>query len=389
MRQANPLISVIVPIYNVEEYISECIESIIGQTYQNIQIILVDDGSKDQSGAICDQFALIDNRIEVIHQPNRGLVVARKRGLERAQGNYIGFVDGDDFVETNMYEKLLEEMQKSNADFVHSCFIKNGEAWIPFKKIVLNLTKAEEKEKIIRTAVFGNECYLAPSIWSKLFKAHVIQECYSQVPDSAQYGEDLINLCVCIEKCNKVVLMDEAYYHYRYRGESITNEKNLKGLENVFTYYGNVCAVLSRYKCYEELKTLLMENVCTNILRKLRAISKYDFQIAQFYFADSNRLSGKRIVIYGAGAVGKDYYAQISRYTDCQIVAWVDAYPEKYEYPHIKLLGVDRLNTIRYDILLIAVKDVKMAQEISGSLRTQGIEEEKIFWSEPQQYKLL
>lgn len=389
MWQANPLISVIVPVYNVGEYIAECIESITGQTYQNIQIILVDDGSEDQSGIICDWYAKIDQRIEVIHQSNKGLVIARKSGLQRAEGEYIGFVDGDDYIEAEMYERLLDEMQKSDADFVHSGFIKNGEAWIPFIKNELNLVEAEEKEKIIKTAIFGTESYLAPSIWSKLFKAHVIKECYSQVPDSAQYGEDLINLCICIEKCHKAVLVDEAYYHYRYREESITNEKNIKGLGNTFRYYGNVCDVLTRYECYEELKKLIMERVCANVLRKIKAISKHEFQIAQFYFPDSDQLLGKRVVIYGAGAVGRDYYAQISRYMDCSIVAWVDSYPEKYEYPHIKLLDAEELEAIAFDILLIAVNDEKTAQEIASSLMIKGVKAEKIFWSKPQLYKLL
>lgn len=389
MEQVNPLISVIIPVYNIEAYIAECVESIMNQTYQNLQIILVDDGSDDGSGAICNQYADLDQRIEVIHQPNKGLVSARKSGLKRAKGDYIGFVDGDDYIETEMYERLLEEMQKSNADFIHSGHIKNGEAWIPYKRKTLYLSEAEEKERIIRTAIFGRESYFAPSIWSKLFKARIIKDCYSQVPDSAQYGEDLISLCICIDRCDKVVLLDEAYYHYRYRGESITNEKNLKSLENVFRYYGNVCDVLTKYKCYEELKNLIMENVCANILRKVKAVSGNDFQTAQYYFADADRLLGKKIVIYGAGAVGKDYYAQISRYTDCSVVAWVDSYPEKYEYPHIKLFGVEELSAMAYDILLIAVKDEELAHEISCSLIGRGVEEEKIFWSEPQLYKLL
>ena len=126
MEQVNPLISVIIPVYNIEAYIADCVESIMNQTYQNLQIILVDDGSDDGSGAICNQYADLDQRIEVIHQPNKGLVSARKNGLKRAKGDYIGFVDGDDYIETEMYERLLEEMQKSNADFIHSGLIKNG-----------------------------------------------------------------------------------------------------------------------------------------------------------------------------------------------------------------------------------------------------------------------
>lgn len=389
MSQTEPLISVIVPVFNVEEYVTECIESIVNQTYQNIQIILVDDGSQDLSGTICDQYAALDKRIEVIHQFNKGLVVARKSGLKRAQGDYIGFVDGDDYIEADMYENLLREIQESDVDFIHSGFIQNGETIIPFTRSNICFSKAEEKERIIRTAIFGKESYIAPSIWSKLFKAHIIKMCYSQIPDSAQYGEDLINLCICIKECNKAVLMDKAYYHYRYREDSITNEKNLKGLENTFRYFGNVCDTLKQYECYEELKNLVIENVCANILKKIRVISKYDFQIAQYYFADSDRLQGKKVVIYGAGVVGKDYYAQISRYMDCDIVAWVDTYPEKYDYPHIKVLGTEKLGTIEYDILLIAVAKDKIAQEIRSFLKTRGVEGSKIFWSKPHVYKIL
>lgn len=389
MQQTKILISIIVPVYNVEPYISECIESIIRQTYQNLQIILVDDGSEDRSGVICDKYAETDERVEVIHQRNGGLVAARKSGLNISRGEYVGFVDGDDYIEANMYEKLLEEIYESDADFVHSGFMIDGTRKVPFTRRVINFSGTEEKENFVKTAIFGVDRYVAPSIWSKLFKRHIIIEGYNQVSNSAQYGEDLIGLCVCIENCNRIALLDEAYYHYRYRGDSITNEKNLKGLENVFRYFGNVCDTLVQYKCYEELKDMIMENVCANILRKMSVISKNDFQIARYYFPDSDKLQGKKVVIYGAGVVGKDYYAQISRYMDCNIVAWVDTHPEKYEYPHIKLFGPEKLNTIEYDILLIAVGKEKIAQEISFFLKEHGVEERKIFWSEPQLYNLL
>ena len=102
----NIKISIIVPVYNIEKYISECIESIINQTYKNLQIILVDDGSTDKSGIICDEYARKDTRINVIHQKNGGLVSARKSGLRNVEGEFVGFVDGDDYIEPDMYENL-------------------------------------------------------------------------------------------------------------------------------------------------------------------------------------------------------------------------------------------------------------------------------------------
>lgn len=128
------LISIIVPIFNVENYLAECIESIQKQTYKNLEIILIDDGSTDQSGEICEHYARNDRRIMVIHQKNNGVVAARKCGLKRARGRYIGFVDGDDYINLDMYERLIQDIENTGADFVHSGFIENNKKYIFEKK---------------------------------------------------------------------------------------------------------------------------------------------------------------------------------------------------------------------------------------------------------------
>ena len=114
----HPLLSVIVPIYNVEDYLNECIESIIKQTYKDLEIILVDDGSTDKSGIICDEYVKKDGRICVIHKTNKGLLEARLTGVEKAKGKYITFVDSDDWIVENMYEDLLRTLETSNAEIV-------------------------------------------------------------------------------------------------------------------------------------------------------------------------------------------------------------------------------------------------------------------------------
>lgn len=113
------MISVIVPVYNIEHYISECLESILNQTYTDLQIIIIDDGSTDGSGKICDEYAKKDKRIQVIHTDNYGPGHARKEGLQYARGEYVGFVDGDDRIQPQMYEELLREIEETGADFVH------------------------------------------------------------------------------------------------------------------------------------------------------------------------------------------------------------------------------------------------------------------------------
>ena len=119
----NELISIIVPVYNVEKYLEKCVNSIVNQTYKNLEIILVDDGATDSSGKLCDKLAKIDNRIKVYHKENGGLSDARNYGVERATGDYIGFVDSDDYIDSEMYGKLYEAIKKENVD-VAECNLK-------------------------------------------------------------------------------------------------------------------------------------------------------------------------------------------------------------------------------------------------------------------------
>ena len=114
----NPTISIIVPVYNVEEYIHKCINSILAQTYKDFELILINDGSPDNSGIICDEYARADSRIKVIHQQNSGLSAARNAGLAVAKGDYIGFVDSDDWIDKSMYESMITEAQTLEADIV-------------------------------------------------------------------------------------------------------------------------------------------------------------------------------------------------------------------------------------------------------------------------------
>ena len=119
------LISVVVPVYNVEKYVGQCIESIINQTYKNLEIILVDDGSTDNSGKICDEYAKKDNRIKVIHKENEGVVIARRLGMEKARGKYLGLIDGDDCIESTMYYDMIKIINFCITIRSNSIIIKN------------------------------------------------------------------------------------------------------------------------------------------------------------------------------------------------------------------------------------------------------------------------
>lgn len=168
------LVSVIVAVYNIEEYLPRCVDSILAQTYEKLEIILVDDGSTDKSGRICDEYAEKDSRIQVIHKKNGGLSDARNAGMDIATGEYIGFVDGDDWIDRDMYRAMYEACEKENAQIAacrYKQITKSGVIDASTGNSV-SLSKIEALEIYI----CGDERYLIyNSVWSKLFSAELIQ----------------------------------------------------------------------------------------------------------------------------------------------------------------------------------------------------------------------
>lgn len=378
-----PLISIIVPVFNIENYIAECIESIQKQTYHNLQIILVNDGSVDNSGKICDAYAQTDRRIKVIHQDNGGLVRARKAGLEAAKGQYIGFVDGDDFIAEGMYRRLMEEAERTGADLVHAGYWENNHKRVPDRKKDSRLPS--DKKGMLEAVLLTPKAYgISYSIWSKLFRAKLIKKSYMRVPNQCSYGEDVINFCICLLECENIVLLDEAYYYYRIRKDSLSHENNVDTLKNIFKLQEGLRDVLHLYDCDD--KHMLDRFLWNELYKCMGRISRSDFRIAIYYYPDMDNLRGKKVIIYGAGMVGRDYYAQISRYKECEVMAWIDSQPEKYCYPYVVVGTAECVTRTTFDMLLIAVENENTAMEIRSQLIKMGIDSGKIYWSEPLVY---
>lgn len=371
-------ISIIVPVYNVEGYLEFCINSIVNQTYRNLQIILVDDGSTDESGKICDIYANKDDRIVVIHQQNKGLVAARKAGLNVADGDYIGFVDGDDYIEKNMYNELLTEIMKEDADFIHSGFYQNDKVIVDFIHEVIDLDKNREKMYI---EILRME-RIWPSIWSKLFKRNVIKKAYANVPDSASYGEDLICFCELIGSSKKIVLLNKSYYHYIVRSNSISNAKGNDKLEKEIELYLNVRNTISKYVEIKELEEELQGYLRTHMIVGIEKSVANNFWFQKFSMSNPEITRNKKVVLYGAGEVGKSFYSEISRYQDCRIVGWIDSNANSLS-DRMCIHNVNRLKDLDYDIVIIAINKEITSNEIKKQLIEFGIEEEKIYWEKP------
>lgn len=241
----NSMVTIVVPVYNVEKYLIRCVDSIINQTFREIEIILVDDGSKDNSGNICDEYKNKDNRIIVIHQENKGLSAARNAGIKIAKGKYICFIDSDDYIENDMIKYLYEGIKRNNADICccgFSNIYENGKIeriTIPEKEIIYN------KEKALDIHLFSG--YIDVVAWNKLYDISLFRNI--QYPEGKLY-EDMLTTYKLIDSSNKIVLLPESKYYYCKRGSSI-------GSQSFST------------------RTLELDSACDNVLKFV--VDKYKF----------------------------------------------------------------------------------------------------------------
>jgi len=211
-------ISVIVPVYNVEECLKATVESILDQTYRNLEIILIDDGSSDQSGAICDELAALDSRVVVIHQINGGVSKARNVGINVATGKYIGFCDADDYIDSDMYETLYKTVKKYNTDVamvsltVHTLSGKRIPVYGTGKEFVMN--RAEAIEHFLKGDVF---CYTG---YCHLLKADLCKQV--AFVEGKKMHEDRYYTFEILTKVNNISVNDICKYHYVLRTGSVT-----------------------------------------------------------------------------------------------------------------------------------------------------------------------
>lgn len=205
----NELISVIVPVYNVEKYLKKCVNSIINQTYKNLEIILVDDGSPDQSGALCDRLSEKDSRIRVIHKKNGGVSTARNAGIEAATGEYICFVDSDDWLPVNAVWNLLSMAEKEKADFVMGAAIQVGVTGAPEIQSCKNETFSKPQcDKLMEYVP------LLRSPWAKLFSLNIVQDNHLRFAEGMTYGEDSAFVWNYLCYCNQFSITSSAVYYY-------------------------------------------------------------------------------------------------------------------------------------------------------------------------------
>ncbi|MCH5342964.1 MAG: glycosyltransferase family 2 protein [Acetatifactor sp.] len=225
-------ISIIIPVYKVEQYLPECIESIINQTYHDLEIILVDDGSPDKCGEICDQYARQDERIHVIHKENGGVARARNDGIEYASGDYISFIDSDDWIAENAYELLHQGLKQYDAD----CAVGKCVTVIDENGVLTPKKNAESSVRCETASEAMKHVLLSGSaVWNRLFKREVFKQIRFPI---GRVNDDEVVALHAYAECKKIVFLDQDTYYYRIRQNSITTSKF--SLRNVDCYYNSV-----------------------------------------------------------------------------------------------------------------------------------------------------
>lgn len=253
------LFSILVPVYNVEKYIHQCVDSVLSQTYPNFELILVDDGSTDASGSLCDEYSAKDSRITVIHQPNQGLIMARRTGIGAAKGNYFLFLDSDDYWDINVLETINNTIDEFGCDMIlfkfrrvseTGKFISEGIAQFEDKTIFT----PENKERLLQRIISGP----LNNLVTKAVNRDIVDFTDYTEYKHIKSGEDLLQSMPLICNAQRIVYLDRALYNYRYNTLSITNSFNVQ-----------------RYKDSTQVRTVLL-----GYLKKLGYDSEQNLKIS-------------------------------------------------------------------------------------------------------------
>ena len=261
------LVSIIVPIYNIEKYLIRCIESILAQTYKNIEIILVDDQSIDKSTEICDSYAKLDNRIKVIHKLNGGVADARNVGITTATGKYLVFIDGDDYVNKDMVEKLYNAVEVNDADIAicnYEYVNENGEIISSINRKVFenNLNEILIDEVIYWKNYNDYDKIYYVVLWNKIYKREVFGDL--KFPKGKIHEDEAI-LHRLLNRCEKIVCLNEKMYNYVQRHGSIMNRKmSIKSLSYIETIINRI-----NYLCKKEINNYNGAIFTTGVIRLL------------------------------------------------------------------------------------------------------------------------
>lgn len=381
------LVSVIIPVYNVELYLNRCLNSIVNQTYKNLEIILVDDGSKDASGKLCDEWAQRDHRINVIHKENGGGVSARKCGISAAHGEYACVVDSDDWVESNMIEELYLIAERENVDIVTSLFCGETITDLENEYTVGRYDCIKDGYSFYSRMIYKDDYnlnkMLSGSMCGKIYKRDLLEKCQLQVDDRITYGDDGACVWDCFLQAQSIYISDQFFYHYEKRSGSISTSREKYYWAKINYFYVYVREVFEKHRYADVLINQLDKYIIEyRYLTNLDKVVPGKMITRPFLVPYEIIPVMSKIVLYGAGSVGRSFHGQLEYSNYCKIVAWCDK--DFLKYKNMGVVSIDELKDKEFDYILIATSSEKvkteMMKDIISVLKCPC---DKILWKKP------
>ena len=380
-------LTVCVPVYNVESYLEQCVESILGQIYRDIQVILVDDGSTDASGRICDEFAQRDERVKVLHKNNEGPIAARYAGLKLAITEYVTFVDADDWLDIHMYEDLMRLANQTGCEVIASGKItyfspNNFRSSHDQFKEGLYLSEQVQSD-IIPHMIWDKEYGVDPSLAIKIFlRKKVLRHYKMLVKEKFHYGEDMAIVYPLIMESQSIFITHKAYYYHRQRRENeiasyIASDDFFLKLLSLYHYLINV---IKKSASYANLRCQLDLWYIESVNLKKKCYPDNENSIKWLFPFGEVRYESE-VILYGAGAVGKSFFRQIEKTKYCNIIAWLDRRASEFCGNYWAILSPDYIINKKYDAIVIAIQDMHTREKIFTELVNKyNVKREKIIW---------
>lgn len=377
------LVSIIMPVYNAERYLDKCLKSILGQSYKNIELIVINDGSSDQSGALCEKYAENDGRIKLVSQENQGALSARLRGIREAKGSLIGWADADDWMEADYLEKLVALQYTSGADIVataHFHDIGNDHAVVK-NGIKSGIYPCKEIQGTMLYVGRFFEYGITPQLYSKLFKAEYLKG-ITKIDGSIIAGDDAAILYTAVLEADTICVSEICGYHYVQHPGSVT--------KSVYTDEAQRIEALIEYlKGQFEKKNIMgvMQKqlaVYRSYLLALRQISFFDRDKPDgFILSPFGKIhKGEKIAIYGAGVLGQEIYRYLEKEDRSMAADWVDKNYALYRTRGLAVNPPERIldKISEIDYIIIANITETTAEAIKKYLLEMKVPLDKIRW---------
>ena len=385
------MISIIVPIFNTEKYLSRCIQSIVSQTYKELEVILVNDGSTDCSGKICDEYALKDLRIKVIHKENGGLVSARQAGIQIAAGEYIGFVDSDDWIEQDMYQTLCDAAKCENADIVTEGIIDDfaGECLTALNHVSAGTYQtSDERKKLYENMICCMEFFgigIQPYLCNKIFRSKIVKKHMFGIPLSIHVGEDAAAVYPMLAMAESIVILNTAHYHYCHHTNSIImgNRDADREYDSVVLLQSWLIKVFKDLGIYKAVSRQLDKYFINNLMvRVYEKVVRMAGNHILFPFNDINE--GDTTLIYGAGALGRAVYQYAQSCEKLAVKGLVDGNAGYYKRIGMNVCMLEEIMIQESDKIVVTVFSKGAYLSICKKLISKEIRQEQIVWIDDQ-----